>query len=77
MCGHFGKSKMLSWFNMTSIIIMCGFNLYCDPDSSLNITLIFIYRWKQWINKQYTKPKYIIHKYGIPVQEVQDSENTL
>ena len=24
MCRHFGRSKMLSWFDMTSAIIICG-----------------------------------------------------
>ena len=26
ICGHFGKSRMLSWINIAYTVIMCGFN---------------------------------------------------
>ena len=40
ICGHSKKSKMLTWFDMTSTIILCGFNkIQILTDSSLNITL--------------------------------------
>ena len=39
-CGHFRKSKLLSWFNTTSTIILCGLTKSKFwPDTSPNITL--------------------------------------
>ena len=48
ICRHLWKSRILSWFNMSSTIMVCGLNIFVVwPDSSsLDITLINVYKVK-------------------------------